>query len=142
MSSPVRRGVGATGWLALVLLCLSAGLAALLEALLVPLYAGSTLVPIAVAGALVSNIVLPLLARTVVPSTPGIAAPFVVWLVVIIGFGVVARPEGDVILPGGGPQWVGYGVLFGGALVGMITVVTIVPRRPLPARPPAARPTG
>lgn len=125
-AQPAR--LGASSWLAIVLICLSAALAAMLEALLVPLYAGSTLVPVAVVAALASNVGLPLLARTVVPTMLGMALPFVAWLVVIVGFGVVARPEGDVILPGGNPQWVAYGVLLGGALAGTVTVVTGGPR--------------
>jgi hypothetical protein len=123
---PARGGLAA---LALVLLCLSAALAAMLEALLVPVYAGSTLVPVAVVAALASNVALPLLARTVATRTLQMAAPFVVWLVVLVVFGVVARPEGDVILPGGDAQWVSYGVLLGGALAGTLTVVSIAPRR-------------
>ena len=126
-TQPARPG--ATGWLALLLVCLCAALAGLLEAVYVPLYAGSTLVPVAVLAALVTNTALPLLARSVLPTTFGVAAPFVVWLVVLIGFGVVVRPEGDVILPGGDAQWVSYGVLLGGALAGTLTVVMCGPRR-------------
>ncbi|WP_375504029.1 hypothetical protein [uncultured Jatrophihabitans sp.] len=123
-----RAGHDVTAWLAVVLVCLSAALAALLEALLVPLYAGSVLVPIAVVAALASNVGLPLLARAAVPSMIGVALPYVAWLIAIIGFGVFGRPEGDIILPGGNPQWVAYGVLLGGALAGMVTVVSIAPR--------------
>jgi hypothetical protein len=128
-----RPAPGINGWLAMLLICASAALAAGLEALLVPLYTGSTLVPVAVLAALATNIALPLLARTVVPSMLGVALPFVAWLLVIIGFGVFGRPEGDVILPGGNAQWVAYGVLLGGALAGTVTVVTIAPRLAAPA---------
>ncbi len=121
-----KRGIAA--WVAVVLICLSAALAGMLQALLVPLYAGSTLIPVAVLAALASNIALPLLARTVVPTTAGLALPFVSWLVVVIGFGVLGRPEGDIVLPGGDPQWVAYGVLLGGALAGTVTVVASAPR--------------
>jgi hypothetical protein len=124
-----RTRPGVTGWLALLLLCLSAALAGLLEAVFVPLYAGSSLVPVAVVAAVATNVALPLLARSVLPTMVGVAAPFLVWLVVLVGFGVVARPEGDVILPGGDAQWVSYGVLLGGALAGTLTVVSYGPRR-------------
>ncbi len=134
MTAPRSARGGVVAWLAVLLICLSAALAATLEALLVPLYAGSTLVPVAVVAALVTNVGLPLLARTVVPSMLGVALPFVSWLVVIIGFGVLGRPEGDVILPGGNPQWVAYGVLLGGALAGTITVVSIAPGLGDPSR--------
>lgn len=124
-----RTRPGVTGWLALLLICLSAALTGLLEAVFVPLYAGSSLVPVAVVAALATNVALPLLARSVLPTMLGVAAPFLVWLVVLIGFGIVARPEGDVILPGGDAQWVSYGVLLGGALAGTLTVVTYGPQR-------------
>ncbi|WP_375483809.1 hypothetical protein [uncultured Jatrophihabitans sp.] len=131
MTAPTSaRSVGLVGWLTLLLLCASAALAALLESLFVPLYAGGTLVPVTVLATIVTNVALPLLARAVVPTMGGTVAPFVVWLVVVIGFGVLTRPEGDVILPGGDPQWVSYAVLLGGALVGTITVISSVPRAP------------
>ena len=129
-SSPPRARLDAAAWLTLVLLCASAALCAVLESLLVPLYAGSTLVPVAVLATIVTNVGLPLLARAAVPTTPAVVAPFLAWLVVVIGFGVLTRPEGDVILPGGDAQWVSYAVLLGGALVGTITVISSVPRAP------------
>ncbi len=122
---------GLLGWLGVVLLALVAGLFGLLETLLVPLYAGSTAVPVAVLLAVLSNILLPRMARTLVPTTPAAAVPLFAWLVVVIGFGVLARPEGDIILPGGSLQWVTYGVVLGGALAGTVSVVL--------SGPPAAR---
>jgi hypothetical protein len=120
-------------WAGVVLICLVAALAAVLEALYVPFYIGTTIAPVAVLGAVVSNAVLPRMARSLVPTTPAAALPFLAWLVVIIGFGVVARPEGDVILPGapGTVEAVVYGVL----LAGTVSVMTSAP-------PPAPRPTG
>jgi hypothetical protein len=129
-----ERPPGALEWAGVVLLCLCAVLAAVLEALLVPLYAGSVVVPIAVVAALVTNVAFPRMARVLVPSTIAAALPLVAWLVVIVVFGVVTRPEGDVILPGGSGavHWVSYGVMLGGALAGTITVVVSTP-------PPAPR---
>ena len=134
MTGPEQARTGLLAWAGVALVCLCAALAGLLEALLTPLYLGSHLVPIAVLGALVSNIAFPWLARNLVPTLTGTALPFGAWLVVLIGFGVMARPEGDVILPGGAVQLVSYGVLLGGALAGVATVVTLAPARPRAAR--------
>jgi len=140
MTAPDRRGtrredpaaspVSVVSVAGLLLVCGCAVLAAVIEVLLVPVYAGSTPIGIAVVLALVSNIVLPRMAFAAVPRALAAAAPFVLWLVVAFLFGVYGRPEGDVILPGGGSvQWVAYGVLLGGALAGTISVVFTVPPR-------------
>jgi hypothetical protein len=139
-ASKAAEPVASTGpeWIGVVLVALSGALAALLEALLVPYYVGSTIVPIAVLLAIASNIALPRLARGLIPTTSAMAAPFVTWLIVMIGFGVIARPEGDVILPGGGGglQWVTYGVLLGGALVGTVNLVVLTSPSARPASTP------
>lgn len=126
-------------WLGVALVCGCALLAGLLESLLTPLYSGGHLVPVAVLFAIASNVVLPRMARTFVPTLLGTALPFVAWLVVLVGFGILARPEGDVILPGGDVQYVSYGVMLGGALAGVITVVTSAPVRPREERQTAER---
>lgn len=115
----------------------SAALSALIEALLVPLYAGRVVFPIAVVLAVAGNIALPRLARQLVPTTLATVLPLLAWLAVMVGFGVYGRPEGDVILPGGptGAEWVTYGVLLGGAVAGTFTVVMTMP-------PPAQRKPG
>ena len=127
----------ALDWAGVALICAVAALAAVLEALFVPFYIDSVIAPFAVLGALVSNAVLPRMARTLVPTTLAATLPFLAWLAVIVGFGVIARPEGDVILPGapGSVEAVVYGVLLGGALAGTVSVVTSAPP---PARRPAA----
>lgn len=116
-------------WLGVALLTVCGALAGLLESLLVPLYWGSVIFPIAIVLALVSNVVLPRLASSLVPRTSAVLAPFAGWLIVVVGFGVVSRPEGDVILPGapGNLEFVTYGVLLGGALAGTMTVVLASP---------------
>lgn len=116
------------GALGVAVLTATGALAALLETLFVPLYAGTVVVPVAVVAAVVGNVVLPRLSRSLVPRTFAGAAPFAAWLVVVVGFGVFGRPEGDVILPGGGPGgvvFVTYGVLLGGTLAGAVTLVTM-----------------
>jgi hypothetical protein len=124
-------------WAGVVLICLTAILAAGFEALLVPLYAGSHLFPITILLTLATNIAFPLMARTLVPSLLALVLPFISWLVMMIAFGIVPRPEGDVILPGGPPQWVSYAVILGGALAGVITVVVASPQAALPQKPAA-----
>jgi hypothetical protein len=121
----------AWAWGGVAVLCGCAVLAAVLTLFLVPLYAGPVLVPVAVVVALASNIALPSLARTLVPRTTAAVLPFLCWLLVVIVVGTVRRPEGDVVLPGGGAvQLVSYGVLLGGALAGTVTVVLSGPSPP------------
>jgi hypothetical protein len=140
--APPDPEAGLLEWGGVAVLCLCGALAALLEALLVPLYAGSVLVPIAVVLAVASNVLLPRMARIFVPGTLPAALPFLAWLIVIVVFGVLARPEGDVILPGGsgGLQWVSYGVMLGGALAGTVAVATSTPFVPRTPANPAERP--
>jgi hypothetical protein len=111
------------------LLAVCGALTALLEALLVPLYLGSVILPVAVVLALAGNIALPWLARSLVPTTAAALAPFGAWLIVMVGFGVLQRPEGDVILPASptAVAVVTYAALLGGALVATITVVWLTP---------------
>lgn len=133
MTTP--RAAGLVDWAGVVLICAVAALAGVLEALFTPYYIGKVIAPFAVLAALASNAVLPRMARALVPTTLAAVLPFLTWLVVIIAFGVVARPEGDVILPGapGKVEAVVYGVLLGGALAGTVSVVTSAP-------PPVRRP--
>ena len=130
---------GLLDWAGIVVICGVAAMAAVLESLFVPYYIGTVIAPFAVLGALVSNAVLPRMARVLVPTTLAAALPFLTWLAAIVAFGVVARPEGDVILPGapGKVEAVVYGVLLGGALAGTVSVVTSAP--PPARKPPVSR---
>lgn len=126
-----------TNWVdvvGVVLIAVCGGFAALLEALLVPLYIGSVIAPIAVLLAIMTTAGLPRLADALISTAPARLAPFVTWLLVMIVFGVLTRPEGDVILPGAprAAEYVTYGVLLGGALVGTVTIVWLSP-------PPASK---
>lgn len=118
-------------WAGVALLCGCAVLSGILALFLVPLYAGSVLVPVAVVVAVTSNVALPRLARTLVETTTAAVLPFACWLVTVVVVGVLPRPEGDVVLPGGGGalQWASYGVLLGGALAGTFTVSLSGPGR-------------
>jgi hypothetical protein len=122
----------ALDWFGVAVLTMTGALAGLVETLLVPLYAGSAVVPVSVVLAIASNLALPRLARVLVPRTAAALAPFAGWLVVVILFGVLARPEGDVVLPGAPAalQYVTYGVVFGGALAGTATLVMLTPPPP------------
>jgi hypothetical protein len=126
------RGLDLLGVAGVLLVCASSALSAVIEMLLVPLYAGAVLVPVAVLLAVGGNIVLPRLARVLVPTGRATLAPFAAWLLVVLVVGLFPRPEGDVIIPGGGGavQWTGYGVLLGGALAGTLTVVLTGAGRP------------
>ena len=95
--------------------------------LLVPTYAGATPLPVAVVVAVATNVAIPRAVRTASGSGRAAALPVAVWLLVVVVFGTVARPEGDVILPGGSLSWVTYGVLLGGALAGAVTLVLLRP---------------
>lgn len=118
-------------WFGIVLIVGCAMLAGLLEMVLVPLYAGRVLVPVAVLFAVAGNVAFPRMAVSLVRSTVAAAAPFAGWLVVAVGFGVLTRPEGDVVLPGGGyVEYLGYATLLGGALAGTVTVVLCTSTRP------------
>jgi MFS-type transporter involved in bile tolerance (Atg22 family) len=132
--APAEQRFTGWDWLGVALLTGCGALAALLEALLVPLYLGSVVFPVAVVLALVSNVVLPWLAHQLTSSTAAMVAPLAVWLIVVFGFGGVSRPEGDVILPGSPNtlEFVTYGVLLGGAVAGLVTVLMLTTAKPRP----------
>jgi hypothetical protein len=131
----------AVDWGGVVLVTLCGALAGLVEAMLVPLYAGSVIVPVAVVLAIAGNIALPRMARAFVPTTPASLLPLVAWLVVMITF-VWGRPEGDVAFPAKPTAvvWVFYGVLLGGVVAGIVAVIGSMP--PPATRSDAARPSG
>lgn len=119
---------------------LAAGIAALFAVLFVPTYVGTRPFPVAVVIAVGTNILIPRAVRAATGSTRAATLPVALWLLVVIVFGTLTRPEGDVILPGGTLSWVTYGVLLGGAIAGALTLVV---QRPAGAsgsrRPPLNR---
>jgi hypothetical protein len=130
----------------LIVVCTCAVLATLLELLLVPFYAGSVAVPVAAVLAIAGNAALPRLAYSFVPSGLAAAAPGVIWGAVLFFFGLTSRPEGDVILPGGGSGWFQVtmygGVIIGGVVAAVVSAVAVTtPRRPV-QRQAAARKDG
>lgn len=132
---PIETGSPVLGWFGVALLTVCGGAAAWLESLLVPYYVGSVLVPVSIVLSLASNWFLPRMARALVASTLAAVLPFLAWLAVIFLLAASGRPEGDVILPGGGAvEYIGYGVMFGGALVGTISIISGAPIQPRASR--------
>jgi len=132
----------------IVLCCATAVLAGIISVLLTPLYWGSSLVPLAVVLAAISNVVLPMLALRLGRSALAAALPFGAWLLTVIVLGI-SRPEGDVLLPGGndGQPWVTYGMVLAGGVAGALTLMVrglAIPRPTSsdPASDPAAGPAG
>lgn len=135
------RGIGTAskatwvGLLGVVLLSAAAALAGLLEVLFVPLRNGTVLVPVVIMFAVLGNIAFARLARWLVDTTAAAVAPFVCWLVVVLGLAMTPRAEGDVLISAGGrEQWVFYGMLLGGAAAGIAAVVLTAEPRSSPAR--------
>jgi hypothetical protein len=55
-------------------------------------------------------------------------APFLCWLLPVLVLALLPRPEGDVVVQGGGgQQWAFYGLLLGGCVAGFATVVLTGP---------------
>jgi hypothetical protein len=105
------------------------------EVLLVPLYAGSWLVPISVLLGVVGNIVLPRSGFALVRVPSGALAPVLGWLVAVLVPIIIARPEGDIhVAGGGGQQWVLYALLVFGGLAGFTTFVRSSAAAPSTAR--------
>ena len=113
------------GWGFVALMCAAGILAAVVEVFLIPVYAGSIPVPVAVVLAIGLNVVIPWLAHDAVRRPSAAVLPVAAWLVA--AFTLVSAPgsAGDVLGPGGDLTWVTYGVLFGGALAGAVSVVKV-----------------
>jgi hypothetical protein len=141
----MRTGAAA-GWG--VLAVLAAAWLALVEVFWLPLRVGGVVVPISVLGAAVGNLLLVDQAHRLSGSRVVAVLPAVSWLVVAIG-GMVRRPEGDLVLTGGGAIGV-VNLLF--LLVGVTAGAVAVgralagpPRRRVSAggvRAPAPDPAG
>jgi hypothetical protein len=127
------------GWAGLLLLCVAAALAALLELLIVPLYDGGTIMPVTVLFGIVGNVALPRLARALADRTGAMVAVFAAWLLPLVLLAMTPRAEGDVLVrAGGAEEKVFYALLLGGLVAGVATIVLAPmprgrrPRRPLP----------
>lgn len=123
-------------------------LCAVIEVTLVPLRHGSTVVPLTVPLAVLSNIAVPTLSRRAVPLTVAALLPAVAWVLTVILLSQ-ARPEGDLLLIGTAPLVdVTYALLGLGLISGLGTVIRgqhaalARPRGPRPSGPSAAGPAG
>jgi hypothetical protein len=124
---------------------LVAGWLALVEVFWLPLRIGGVLVPLSVLGAVVGNLMLTAGAHRVSGSRVVAVLPGLVWLVVAIA-AMVRRPEGDLVLTGGGAAGT-VNLLF--LLLGVTAAAFGVgralagPRRgPVPRVPDAATPSA
>jgi hypothetical protein len=118
-------GVLAAGWLALV------------EIFWLPLRVAGVLVPLSVLAAVVGNLLIVGAVRRTTGSGALAVLPAVAWLVVVVP-AMIRRPEGDLIIAGGGDTGV---VNLGFLLLGVVAAAYAVgralsgPRRPRVSRP-------
>lgn len=99
MSPQARRSVAVAGWaLAAVVV---AGWLALVEVFWLPLRVGRVLVPVSLLAVVVGNLLLPALARRFSGSRLVAVLPAPVWITIALA-ATVRRPEGDLVLIGGG----------------------------------------
>ena len=118
--APARPHAGllALGYL---LFAMAGAMTAAIEVLLVPSRIGQTLIPLAPALAVLSNVALPAISRGLGDSMLSAVPPVAGWLVttfVLAG----ATPEGDVLLPAGDAAYISYALLGFGTLAGLLTI--------------------
>lgn len=127
-----------------------AGWLALVEVFWLPLRVGGVLVPVSVVAAVVGNLLLPMAALRLSGSRVVAVLPSIVWLVVAVG-AMVRRPEGDLVMTGGGDLGVvNLAFLMIGVLAAAFSVGRVLggPRRPVtepqvaPAPDPARSAAG
>jgi len=119
---------------------------ALVEVFWLPLRIAGVLVPVSVLAAVVANLLLPKLALRWSGSRLIAALTGVAWLVVVVA-GMIRRPEGDLIITGGGATGVvNLAFLLLGVLAAAFAVGRVLggpPRPPVsPDGVPAADPAG
>jgi len=116
------------------------------EVFWLPLRMGGVLLPVSVVVAVVGNLLLPRLALRLSASRVVAALTGVAWLVVVVA-AMIRRPEGDLLITGGGATGVvNLAFLMLGVLAAAFAVGRALggPRR-LPVSPretPVARPAG
>ena len=121
-----------TGWA--VAAVAAAAWLALVEAFWLPLRAGAVPIPLSVLAAVAGNLLLVPLAHRLSGSRAVAVLPGVVWLAVALG-ATVRRPEGDLVLVGGGVTGgVGLAFLLFGVVAAAFAVgrVLAAPVRPAP----------
>jgi hypothetical protein len=111
---------------------------ALVEIFWLPLRVGGVLVPLSVVAAVAANLLLPGLALRLSGSRLVAALPGPAWLVVVVA-GMIRRPEGDLIITGGGATGaVNLAFLLLGVLAAAFAVGRVLAA---PQRPPVTRAT-
>lgn len=121
-----------------------AGWLALVQVFWLPLRVGGVLLPLSVVVAVVGNLLLPAAALRVSGSRLVAVLPAVAWLVVAVG-AMVRRPEGDLVMTGGGATGVvNLAFLMIGVLAAAFSVGRVLATRPAPqvSREPAGSGTG
>jgi len=111
-----------------LLFAVAGAMTAAIEVLLVPSRIGQTLVPLAPALAVLSNVALPTLSRGLTDTRASAVPPYAGWLVATLVL-AGARPEGDVLLPAGDAAYISYSLLGLGTLAGAVTVARANRRR-------------
>ncbi|SOE01354.1 hypothetical protein [Blastococcus haudaquaticus] len=136
------------GWVLVAVVV--AGWLALVEVFWLPLRVGGVLVPLSIVVAVVGNLMLPAAVLRLSGSRLAAVLPAVVWLVVAVG-AMVRRPEGDLVMTGGGATGVvNLAFLMLGVVAAAFSVGRVLggPRRPplrsesAPAPDPAGSGTG
>ncbi len=108
---------------------------ALVEVFWLPLRVGGLLLPLSVVAAVVANLLLPRLALRLSGSKVVAGLTGVAWLVVIVA-GMIRRPEGDLLITGGGATGV---VNLAFLLCGVLAAAFAVGRALGGPRPPVTR---
>jgi hypothetical protein len=117
---------------------------ALVEVFWLPLRVGGVLFPLSVVVAVVGNLLLPAAARRLSGSKLVGVLPVVAWLVVAVS-AMVRRPEGDLVMTGGGATGtVNLAFLMLGVLAAAFSVGRVLATRPAPriSREPVGSGTG
>jgi hypothetical protein len=108
---------------------------AVVEVFWLPLRVGGVLVPVSVVAAVAANLLMPRLALRLAGSRLVAGLTGVAWLVVVVA-GMIRRPEGDLIITGGGATGV---VNLGFLLCGVLAAAFAVGRALGGPRPPVRR---
>jgi hypothetical protein len=132
-----RRAVSLVGWA--VLAVVLSGWLALVEVFWLPLRVGPVPLPVSVLAAVTGNLLLVSAAHRRSRSRVVAVLPAAVWLVVAITASM-RRPEGDLVLTGGG---LAGAVNLAFLLLGVVAAASAVGRvLAAPRRPPEARGSG
>ena len=115
---------------------------ALVEVFWLPLRVGGVLLPVSVVVAVVANLLMPRLALRLSGSRLVAALTGVAWLVVVVA-GMIRRPEGDLLITGGGATGVvNLAFLLCGVLAAAFAVGRVVGGPRPPVTRDAAAPAG